>query len=73
MITDATKNGRLEGTYKIDFSRMHERDPPPCTVASIQISPFGTVYAAGPQTTLGVADFEVDFSIQLPCQIHARE
>jgi hypothetical protein len=63
MITDAIKNGRLEGTYKIDFSRMQARRS-----SSVQewlpsrFSPFGTVYAAGPQTTLGVADFDVDFS-----------
>ena len=63
MITDAIKNGRLEGTYKIDFSRMQTRRS-----SSVQewlpsrFSPFGTVYAAGPQTTLGVADFDVDFS-----------
>ncbi len=63
MITDAIKNGRLEGTYKIDFSRMQARRS-----SSVQewlpsrFSPFGTVYASGPQTTLGVADFDVDFS-----------
>ena len=53
----------VEGTYKIDFSRMQARRS-----SSVQewlpsrFSPFGTVYAAGPQTTLGVADFDVDFS-----------
>jgi hypothetical protein len=64
MITDAIKDGRLEGTYKIDFSRMQARKS-----SSLQkwlpsrFSP-GTVYAAGPQTTvaLGIADFDVDFS-----------
>jgi hypothetical protein len=65
MITDAIKDGRLEGTYKIDFSRMQARKS-----SSVQewmpstFSPFSTVYAAGPQTAaaLGVADFDVDFS-----------
>ena len=28
-ITDAIKDGRLEGTYKIDFSRMQGANPPP--------------------------------------------
>jgi hypothetical protein len=65
MITDAIKDGRLEGTYKIDFSRMQARRS-----SSLQqwlpsrFSPFGTVYAASPQTTavLGVADYDVNFS-----------
>ncbi len=65
MITDAIKDGRLEGTYKIDFNRMQARKS-----SSVEewlpsrFSPFGTVYAAGPQTTsvLGAADFDVDFS-----------
>jgi hypothetical protein len=65
MITDAIKNGRLEGTYKIDFSRMQ-----PGRSSSVQewlpprFSPFGTVYAAAPQTTVvpGQADFDVNFS-----------
>ena len=64
-ITDAIREGRLEGTYKIDFSRMqgrksssmHERLPS-------RFSPFGTVYAAGYQTTVakGVVEFDVDFA-----------
>src|SRR6202522_1767611 len=65
MITDAIKNGRLQGTYKIDFSRMQARRS-----SSVQewlpsrFSPLGTVYAAGPETTVasGVVDFDVDFS-----------
>ena len=65
MITDAIRNGRLEGTYKIDFSRMQARRS-----SSVQpwfpsrFSPVGTVYAAGPETTVssGVVDFDVDFS-----------
>jgi hypothetical protein len=32
MITDAIKNGRLEGTYKIDFSRMQHAAAPQTTV-----------------------------------------
>src|SRR6202453_3355818 len=65
MITDAIKNGRLEGTYKIDFSRMQVRRS-----SSVQewlpsrFSPLGTVYAAGKETTVasGMVDFDVDFS-----------
>src|ERR1700678_277582 len=65
MITDAIKNGRLQGTYKIDFSRMQARKS-----SSVQewlpsrFSPLGTVYAAGKETTVasGVVDFDVDFS-----------
>jgi hypothetical protein len=48
MITDAIKNGRLEGTYNIDFSRMQPRR---------------SSSAASPQATVpGVADFDVNFS-----------
>jgi hypothetical protein len=65
MITDAIRDGRLEGTYKIDFSRMRTRRSSslrqwlPST-----FSPFGPVYAAGAETTVasGVADFDVNFS-----------
>ncbi len=65
LITDAIKDGRLEGTYKIDFSRMQARRS-----ASLRqwlpsrFSPFGTVYAAGRETTVasGVVEFDVDFS-----------
>jgi hypothetical protein len=63
MITDAIKNGRLEGTYKIDFSRMQARK-----ASSLHewlwLSAVGPVYAAGPETTvaLGVSDFDVNFS-----------
>jgi hypothetical protein len=65
LITDAIKDGRLEGTYKIDFSRMQARRS-----SSVQewlpsrFSPLGTVYAAGPETTVatGVVEFDVDFS-----------
>jgi hypothetical protein len=65
MITDAIKDGRLEGKYKIDFSRMQARKS-----SSVQewlpsrFSPLGTVYAAGKETTVasGVVDFDVDFS-----------
>jgi hypothetical protein len=64
-ITDAIKDGRLEGTYKIDFSRMQAgRSSSMREWLPSRFSPFGTVYAAGPQTTvaLGVVDFDVDFS-----------
>jgi hypothetical protein len=65
MITDAIKSGRLEGTYKVDFSRMQAR-----RASSVRewlpsrFSPFDTVYAAAPQATtvLNMADFDVDFS-----------
>src|ERR1700678_1272267 len=65
MITDAIKSGRLEGTYKVDFSRMQARRS-----SSVQewllprFSPLDTVYAAAPQTTtvLSMADFDLDFS-----------
>jgi hypothetical protein len=61
-ITDAIKNGRLEGTYKIDFSRMQAK-----TSASAPqwrtLSPLGTVYAAGSETpvAIGVVEYDVDF------------
>jgi hypothetical protein len=64
-ITDAIKDGRLEGTYKIDFSRMQAKNSAsvPRWLPS-RFSPFGEVYAAGPQTTVavGVVDFDVDFA-----------
>ncbi len=64
-LTDAIKEGRLEGAYKIDFSRMQRHpsseshDPLPA-----RFSPFGDVYAAGPEITAiqGITDFDVDFS-----------
>jgi hypothetical protein len=57
-ITDAIKDGRLEGTYKIDFSRMQGKS------SSRGWLPFGTVAAAGYQTTVaqGVGEFDVDFA-----------
>jgi hypothetical protein len=61
-ITDAIKDGRLEGTYKIDFSRMQAGKS--AAVHEWLPTPFSTVYAAGPETTVaqGIADFDVDFS-----------
>jgi hypothetical protein len=63
-ITDAIKNGRLEGNYKIDFSRMQAARA--STVQEWLPSRFspGVVYAAGSQTTVaeGVTDFDVDFA-----------
>lgn len=64
-ITDAIKNGRLEGRYKIDFSRMQSRKSSSLREwLPSRFSPFGVVYAAGPETTVaqGVAEFDVDFS-----------
>ncbi len=61
-ITDAIKDGRLEGTYKIDFSRMKT-----ARSSSVQERPPSrfspAVSVAGSETTLaqGVADFDVDF------------
>jgi hypothetical protein len=62
MITDAIKDGRLEGTYKIDFSRMQHKGS--ASLHDWRPSTFGTVYAAGPDTSvaMGVADFDVDFA-----------
>ncbi len=63
-ITDAIREGRLEGTYKIDFSRMQGRKSSSVHARlPSSFSPFGTVYAAGYQTTVakGVAEFDVDF------------
>ncbi len=65
MITDAIKDGRLEGTYKIDFSRMQARRSSSAQEwLPSRFSPLGTVYAAGPETAVasGVAEFDVDFS-----------
>lgn len=57
-ITDAIKDGRLEGTYHIDFSRMQ-----PSKASSRFLLP-GTVHAAGGEviSTLGIAEFEAVFS-----------
>ena len=64
-ITDAIKDGRLEGTYKIDFSRMQAKNSAsaPRWLHS-RFSPFGTVDAASSQTTVavGVVEFDVDFA-----------
>jgi hypothetical protein len=64
-ITDAIKDGRLEGTYKIDFSRMQAKNSAsgPRWLPS-RFSPFGTVDAASSQTTVagGVVEFDVDFA-----------
>ena len=60
-ITDAIKDGRLEGTYKIDFSRMQARKS-----SSVQewlpsrFSP-GLCMPRPRQPGSGVADFDVDF------------
>jgi hypothetical protein len=65
MITDAIKDGRLEGTYKIDFSRMQARRSSSVREwLPSRFSPVGTVYAAGRETTVesGVVEFDVDFS-----------
>jgi hypothetical protein len=65
LITDAIKDGRLEGIYKIDFSRMQARKSSSLREwLPSRFSPFGTVYAAGYQTTVesGVVEFDVDFS-----------
>ena len=64
-ITDAIKDGRLEGTYKIDFSRMQgSKSSSMREWLPSRFSPFGTVYAAGYQTTVaqGVVEFDVDFA-----------
>jgi hypothetical protein len=64
-ITDAIKDGRLEGTYKIDFSRMQgSKSSSMQEWLPSRFSPFGTVYAAGYQTTVaqGVVEFDVDFA-----------
>ncbi len=64
-ITDAIKDGRLEGTYKIDFSRMQgSKSSSTREWLPSRFSPFGTVYAAGYQTTVaqGVVEFDVDFA-----------
>jgi hypothetical protein len=64
-ITDAIRNGRLEGKYKIDFSRMRSRKSSLLLEwLPSRFSPVGIVYAAGPQTTVaqGVAEFDMDFS-----------
>ena len=64
-ITDAIKDGRLEGTYKIDFGRMQSRKSSSLREwLPSRFSPFGTVYAAGAETTVtqGVTEFDVDFS-----------
>ncbi len=45
-ITDAIKSGQLEGTYKIDFSRLHASQAPPQQAVE----------------TLGPAEFDINFS-----------
>lgn len=62
MITDAIKDGRLEGTYKIDFSRMRAKKS--ASLPDWLPSAFETVYAAGSDTNVAicVADFDVDFA-----------
>jgi hypothetical protein len=62
-ITDAIKEGRLEGTYTIDFSRM-QGGRSSSVQRSLPSRFSNAVYSAGPQTTAaqGVADFDVDFS-----------
>jgi hypothetical protein len=64
MITDAIKDGKLEGTYKIDFSRMQAKRYSLQEWLPSRFSPFGTVYAAGSETSVasGVVDFDVGFS-----------
>ena len=64
-ITDAIKDGRLEGTYKIDFRRMQaSRSSSLREWLPSRFSPFGTVYAGGYKTTVaqGVVEFDVDFA-----------
>ncbi len=64
-LTDAIKEGRLEGTYHIDFSRMQNgKSSARGNGLPASFSPFGAVYAARTETTAtqGVADFDVDFS-----------
>ncbi len=64
-ITDAIKNGRLEGVYKIDFSRMRTAKSSSLQEGlPFRSSFFGVVYAGGADTAeaQGVADFDVDFS-----------
>jgi hypothetical protein len=64
-ITDAIKEGRLEGTYKIDFSRMQGRKSSSVDERlPSSFSPFGTVYAADYLTTSakGAVEFDVDFA-----------
>ncbi len=65
LITDAIRDGRLEGTYKIDFSRMRARRSSSLRQwLPSSFSPFGPVYAAGAATSVapGAGDFDVNFS-----------
>ena len=62
MITDAIKNGRLEGTYKIDFSRMQAGDLPAQWLPSSSLPSALSMPPVSATRCQGVADFDVDFS-----------
>jgi hypothetical protein len=64
MITDAIREGRLEGTYQIDFRRMQAGRSPALSKSLLSSFPSSTaVYAAATEKTIaqGVDDFDVNF------------